>query len=173
MPTRDIALRFRYATAVRNAVILFLLKRPGCQTTKRPVTTIDNFIVEDLATDIIQLFAHNHKEAAKYLLLLPDFIDPSNLSSSIYDIIVETAFAELLKLPRSRERPVYYMTLIADLCRSAPAKIPSALGRAIRAVFAMMDGVECSLDVDCIRRFGEWFAHHLSNFGFNWKWAEW
>lgn len=29
------------------------------------------------------------------------------------------------------------------------------------------------MDTELIYRFIDWFSHHLSNFGFTWKWAEW
>ncbi|TPX36634.1 hypothetical protein SmJEL517_g01308 [Synchytrium microbalum] len=137
---------------------------------------LDRFILEDLTTDIVQLFAHNHPIAAKNLLGLSNYV---NTTINLHDLIVETCFAELFRLPRSTERPVYYMTLISDLCKASLEKIPPALGRAIRGIYGMLDienpdgQVVGGLDVECIQRFGEWFAEHLSNFGYNWKWAEW
>jgi nuclear cap-binding protein subunit 1 len=29
------------------------------------------------------------------------------------------------------------------------------------------------MDLELVSRFMDWFAHHLSNFGFTWKWTEW
>jgi nuclear cap-binding protein subunit 1 len=29
------------------------------------------------------------------------------------------------------------------------------------------------MDLELSYRFMDWFSHHLSNFGFTWKWAEW
>ena len=29
------------------------------------------------------------------------------------------------------------------------------------------------MDLELSYRFVDWFSHHLSNFGFTWKWAEW
>jgi nuclear cap-binding protein subunit 1 len=29
------------------------------------------------------------------------------------------------------------------------------------------------MDIELVQRFLDWFAHHLSNFGFTWKWTEW
>ena len=137
---------------------------------------IDRFLLEDLTTDVVQLYAHNHPIAAKYLLVLSECI---TTDVNLYDMIIETCFSELFRLPRSTEKSVYYSTLIADLCKASLDKIPPALGRAIRGIYAMMDVVNADgivvggLDVQIIQRFGEWFALHLSNFGYNWKWADW
>ncbi|TPX38878.1 hypothetical protein SeLEV6574_g07548, partial [Synchytrium endobioticum] len=138
--------------------------------------TIDRFLLEDLTTDIVQLFAHNHPIAAKYLLAISNHITTTNLN--LHDVIIETCFSELFRLPRSTEKSVYYTTLIADLCKASLDKIPPALGRAIRGIFGLIDVlnpdgiVVGGLDVEVIQRFGQWFALHLSNFGYNWKWAE-
>jgi nuclear cap-binding protein subunit 1 len=44
------------------------------------------------------------------------------------------------------------------------------VGKSIRRLYnSLSDG----LDVDVARRFAEWFAVHMSNFGFQWVWKEW
>nr|CAG8621849.1 4413_t:CDS:2 [Entrophospora candida] len=43
------------------------------------------------------------------------------------------------------------------------------LGKAIGILFRRLD----IMDVECCYRFWNWFAHHLSNFGFLWNWKDW
>jgi nuclear cap-binding protein subunit 1 len=69
---------------------------------------------------------------------------------------------------------VYYTTLIMDLCRESLDKIPSILGRTIKLLFSRLQGSDnFGMDVECINRFAEFFSHHLSNFGFSWRWSDW
>ena len=65
---------------------------------------------------------------------------------------------------------MYYISLIAELCKLSPSTVGPALGKSIRKLYgSLSDG----LDVDLCRRFSEWFATHMSNFGFQWVWKEW
>jgi nuclear cap-binding protein subunit 1 len=131
--------------------------------------------MDDIAVDTIYLHSHNHIECCQLLLGLPNAHAPS--SYNFYQSIVENLIRELIKLPASQEKSVYYATLLFDLCKNAPDKIPSAMGRSIRVIFSRMDsksnGPSGGMDVECIRRFADWFSHHLSNFNFTWKWADW
>lgn len=73
-------------------------------------------------------------------------------------------------LPESMTKPMYYSGLIVELCKLSPSTIGPAVGKSIRKLYnALSDG----LDVEAARRFAEWFAVHMSNFGFQWVWKEW
>lgn len=73
-------------------------------------------------------------------------------------------------LPESTTKPMYYIGLIAELCKLSPSTIGPAVGKSIRKLYnSFSDG----LDVEAGRRFAEWFAVHMSNFGFQWVWKEW
>lgn len=78
---------------------------------------------------------------------------------------------ELLRLPRSREKLIYYSVLVVGMCK-ADSGFPSALGKSVRSVFSAMDN-QGGMDCECVRRIGEWFSIHLSNFKYGWKWSEW
>ncbi|KAJ3232685.1 Component of the cap-binding complex (CBC) [Chytriomyces hyalinus] len=136
---------------------------------------IERFIMDDIALDTIHLLSHNHIECSHFLLNLDKFHKETDYN--FHQAIVENLIRELIKLPRSQELSVYYATLLFDLCKGAPSKVPSAMGRSLRIIFSRMDsegsGVGGGMDVECVRRFGEWFAHHLSNFNYTWKWADW
>ncbi|KAJ3123155.1 Nuclear cap-binding protein subunit 1 [Physocladia obscura] len=123
-----------------------------------PTHKIERFIMDDLILDTIHLLSHNHIEAAHFLLNLDKFHKDSDYNW--YQSIVENLIRELIKLPSSTEMGIYYATLLFDLCKGAPGKVPSAMGRALRIVFSRMDsesgGVGGGMDVECVTRFGEW-----------------
>lgn len=122
---------------------------------------------------MIQIFALNHTEASKILLQLPNYCPEYAAQLNVYQSLVEGILMEMLRLPRPQEKIVYYSTLLMDLCKGALDKVPSAMGRALKVVFERMDAPAGGMDVECIRRLSEWFSHHLSNFGYGWKWKDW
>ena len=76
----------------------------------------------------------------------------------------------MLVLPRPIHKPMYYVALITELCKAQPQTTGPALGKSIRKLYSYLgDG----LDVEAAHRFTEWFAIHMSNFGFQWVWKEW
>ena len=129
--------------------------------------------MDDTILDTIYLLSHNHIECSQLLLSLPKY--HADTLYNFHQSIVENLIRELIKLPASQEKSVYYATLLFDLCKNAPDKVPSALGRSIRVLFSRMDDNDRGggMDIECVRRFAEWFAHHLSNFNFTWKWIDW
>jgi len=83
---------------------------------------------------------------------------------------MQTILGSLLLLPEPSHKSIYYISLITELCKLAPPTVGPAVGKAIRKLYAnLADG----LDVEISRRFAEWFAVHMSNFGFHWVWKEW
>lgn len=65
---------------------------------------------------------------------------------------------------------MYYIALITELCKLQPSTTGPAVGKSIRKLYHYLgDG----LDVEAARKFTEWFATHMSNFGFQWVWKEW
>lgn len=85
------------------------------------------------------------------------------------DVAVDAIFSQLFKLPAPNHKLVYYHAILTELCKLAPAAVAPSLGRAIRFMHRNLE----SMDTELIYRFIDWFSHHLSNFGFTWKWAEW
>ncbi|KAJ3283233.1 Nuclear cap-binding protein subunit 1, partial [Blyttiomyces sp. JEL0837] len=140
-----------------------------------PTSSIQRFIMDDLVVDTIHMLSHNHFECCNILLHMPNF----HINAGGYNFcqaIVENLIRELIKLPASQEKSVYYATLLFDLCKEARDEVPRAMGRSLRTIFSRLDSekfVGGGMDVECIRRLGEWMAHHLSNFDFKWKWIEW
>ena len=136
--------------------------------------SIARFILEDTITDIIRIYSLNHLEASEILLNTQDFLSDSYFQEyNVYQSLVETLITEMVSFPRPQEKIVYYSTLLMDLCKGELKKVPSAMGRSLKIIFERMDLSNEGMDVECIRRLSEWFSHHLSNFGFSWKWKEW
>ncbi|KAH6587853.1 hypothetical protein BASA50_011044 [Batrachochytrium salamandrivorans] len=140
---------------------------------------ITRFILDDAITDLIRIFSLNHKECSLLLLHLDVHFNREYLSKegySIVEAVIECLFAELFRLPKSQERIVYYETLIVDLCKDSLDKVPIVFGRAIKTLYSRLDSgnnFTRGMDVEGIRRLAELFAHHLSNFGFQWNWQAW
>src|ERR1700761_413374 len=76
----------------------------------------------------------------------------------------------LMALPKAKVHPAYYFSLVSELCKLSPATFGPAVGKAFRKIH---DLVGEGLDVELVRRYGDWFAAHMSNFGFQWVWKEW
>lgn len=85
------------------------------------------------------------------------------------DVAVDTVFSQLFQLPASPCKVVYYHAVLIEACKLAPAAIAPSLGRAIRYLYRNSP----RMDLELSYRFVDWFSHHLSNFGFTWKWQEW
>ncbi|KAG0150049.1 hypothetical protein CROQUDRAFT_652715 [Cronartium quercuum f. sp. fusiforme G11] len=149
--------------------------------------TADGVLLRTLVHDIIDLFEVNRKECARILLDLPRWVGRGTFKSKgsqaqekekiegpswiLEHTLVETIVSSIFGMPTPPIRPpVYYTSLIAELCRLSPATVAPALGKAMRRLFGNLPDV---LEPEGIRRFADWFAVHLSNFGFLWVWKDW
>ncbi|KAI8910107.1 MIF4G like-domain-containing protein [Gorgonomyces haynaldii] len=135
---------------------------------------LDRLILKDCIIDTIHIFSLNHKECARLLLEMDHYFTEGYVQTPIvYEVILESIFALAVALPKPQEKSVYYTTLLMDLCRESLDKIPSVLGRSLRTLFARMDIEHGGLDIQVINRLSELFSHHLSNFGYSWRWSDW
>lgn len=152
-----------------------------------PTSTVAASLVRDGLTDTINILDFNRNAAAKILTQMDNFWTPGvfarretafdklrDFSSDVStwkpeDISVDAIFSQIFRLPASEHRLVYYHSLITELCKISPAAVAPSLGRAIRFLFRSLE----SMDMELSYRFMDWFAHHLSNFEFRWKWGEW
>ena len=105
---------------------------------------------------------------------LKDFADTGSGSGSSStwkpeDVAVDAVFSQMFQLPAPPHKLVYYHSVLTEFCRIAPAAVAPSLGRAIRFAYRAIG----DLDRELAHRFLDWFSHHLSNFGFTWKWTEW
>ncbi len=85
------------------------------------------------------------------------------------DVAVDAVFSQMFQLPTPAHKLVYYHSVLTESCKIAPAAVAPSLGRAIRFAYRNIEFV----DLELAGRFMDWFSHHLSNFGFTWKWTEW
>ncbi|KAI9741878.1 MAG: hypothetical protein M1834_000266 [Cirrosporium novae-zelandiae] len=152
-----------------------------------PVTDIASSLIRDSLVDTIDILDYNRNVTAKFLIDIDCYF-----SSNVFvkratpfdklrdvsddrstwkpeDVAVDAVFSELFKLPNPEHKLVYYHSVLTEACKIAPAAIAPSLGRAIRYLYKNIDMMDLELNF----RFLDWFAHHLSNFGFTWKWTEW
>jgi nuclear cap-binding protein subunit 1 len=152
-----------------------------------PTSDIAATIMRDAIVDTINILDFNRNAAAKCLIDLDCYYKPGTFIAratpfdklreqsgdgstwKTEDVAVDAVFSQLLKLPASEHKEVYHHALLTELCKLAPAAIAPSLGRAIRFLYRDLD----TMDLELNYRFMDWFTHHLSNFGFTWKWTEW
>ncbi|ODQ64537.1 hypothetical protein NADFUDRAFT_47202 [Nadsonia fulvescens var. elongata DSM 6958] len=160
---------------------------PVMYETVPPVDTYESLIMRDLATDIMINMDFNRKEVTRQLITLDLFFNnqvfaepgisfdrlstiPEGSSTwKIEDVAVEAILSLMFQLPEMRYKSVYYDSLLIEACIMAPQAIAPVFGRAIRFLYSNLE----SADVEVFHRILDWFSHHLSNFGFTWKWQEW
>lgn len=148
---------------------------------------ISSSLVRDALVDTINLLDFNRIAAAKFLIDLDCYFTPhmfvkratpfdrlrdipeGRTTWKPEDVAVDAVFSQLFTLPAPEHKLVYYHSVLTECCKIAPAAIAPSLGRAIRFLYRSLEG----LDLDLSHRFLDWFTHHLSNFGFTWKWSEW
>lgn len=155
-----------------------------------PVTSVAASLIRDSLLDTINGLDFNRNVTARFLIDVDCYfaegtfvkratpfdrlreVEESGSGASTWkpeDVAVDAVFSQLLQLPAPEHKLVYYHAVLAEACKIAPAAIAPSLGRAIRYLYSSSAG----MDLELAGRFIDWFAHHLSNFGFTWKWAEW
>lgn len=149
--------------------------------------TIASSLIRDGLVDTINTLDFNRHVPARYLMDLDCYFAdgtfvkratpfdelrnfPADRSTwKPEDVAVDTVFSQLFQLPKPEHKLVYYHSILTEACKLAPAAIAPSLGRAIRFLYK----ANPRLDLELSYRFLDWFSHHLSNFGFTWKWSEW
>jgi nuclear cap-binding protein subunit 1 len=148
---------------------------------------ITSTLLRDTLVDTINIMDFNRMAVAKFLIDVDCYFAPDIFVKRATpfdrlrefptdrptwkpeDIAVDAVFSQLFQLPAPEHKLVYYHSVLTECCKIAPAAIAPSLGRAIRFLYRNLE----RLDVDLVSRFLDWFSHHLSNFGFTWKWTEW
>jgi nuclear cap-binding protein subunit 1 len=156
-------------------------------STTPPPTDPSAILIRDTLVDTIEALHFNRNEAARFLIDIDrylgpgTFVDPKTPFDKVRevagdramwkpeDVIVDACFAMLFTLPHAEHRLVYYHSVLTEACKLEPQAVAPSLGRAIRFLYHNVE----RMDVELFHRFLDWFAHHLSNFGFTWKWTEW
>lgn len=125
-------------------------------------TPVVRYILRCFIADVIDNFGENHTLAAQRLLMLPVFREQSGE-------IVESVFSQMCATPEPCFPPVYFGTLFVDLCRVKETRLPTNLLTAVNTMFQEAG----DMDPETFDRLAEWFAFHLSNFGYKWNWSDW
>lgn len=123
---------------------------------------VERFVLRQYVVDVLDNFAVDHWRSAERLLSVQMLADAN-------DVIVETVFSEMCAMPVPAHVSVYYGTVFVDLCTVKDSRLPVKLLAAVEKMF----NDARYLDPESFDRLTEWFAYHLSNFGFKWNWAEW
>lgn len=152
-----------------------------------PASDPGALLIRDALTDAINVLHVNRYIAGKVLIDMDCYFGPDTFVKRATafdklrdldgdkntwkpeDVIVDATFSQLLQLPKSEQKSVFYHSVLTEACRVAPAAVAPSLGRAIRYLYRNVD----KMDLELHHRFLDWFSHHLSNFGFTWKWIEW
>lgn len=152
-----------------------------------PTSHIASSLIRDAVIDTVNILDFNRNIVAKYLTEIDcfwtkdTFVKRSTTFDKLKDvpsgrptwkpedICIDAIFSQIFQLPAPEHRLVYYHSLITESCKISPGAVAPTLGRAIRFLFRNLD----QMDMELSYRFMDWFAHHLSNFEFRWKWTEW
>ncbi|KAL5625600.1 hypothetical protein BROUX41_005660 [Berkeleyomyces rouxiae] len=152
-----------------------------------PTTSIASTILRDVLTDGINNLDFNRYSSARALIEVDNYfahhtfakrgtafdrlreLEEGKSTWKPEDVAVDTVFSQIFQLPGGKHKIIYYHSVLTEACKVAPAAIAPSLGRAIRYLYRHT----ANMDLELSQRFIEWFAHHLSNFGFTWKWQEW
>lgn len=143
-------------------------------------------LLRDSLVDTINILDYNRVAVAKFLIEIDCYWAPDTFVKrgtpfdrlketeehgtwKPEDVAVDAVFSQMFTLPTPEHKLVYYHAIITEACKLAPGAIAPSLGRAIRFLFRQVD----VMDMELTYRFLDWFAHHLSNFDFRWKWSEW
>jgi nuclear cap-binding protein subunit 1 len=148
---------------------------------------IASCLLRDSLVDTINILDFNRNATSKFLIDIDCYFAPGTFVKRATpfdrlkevegdrstwkpeDVAVDAVFSQLFQLPTPEHKLIYYHSVLTEACKIAPAAIAPSLGRAIRYLYKNVD----QMDYELSYRFMEWFAHHLSNFGFTWKWTEW
>ncbi|EMD31829.1 hypothetical protein CERSUDRAFT_119399 [Gelatoporia subvermispora B] len=148
-------------------------------------TTPVGYAIRSGLLDLVDIFEVNRKECARLLLEFPKWTLPGTFKPregapyaepvpgknwDLETTVLETILGSVFLLPETTHKPIYYYTLITELCKLMPKSAGPAVGKSIRKIYALLaDG----LDVEVAQRFADWFSIHMSNFNFGWVWKEW
>ena len=173
-------------------VLMLHCSRVYYQITPDPHTP-NGYILRTTIMQITNIFEINRRESARLLMEVPKWFasgtfksakeaaakpegdgmvvePPAGPSWQLENTLIETVLSLSFRLPGSSHKTLYYSGLITELCKLSPQTVGPAVGKSIRKLYSELGN---GLDVDAARRFVEWFATHMSNFGFAWVWKEW
>lgn len=152
-----------------------------------PTSNVASCLMRDAIVDTINILDFNREQTSKFLNIIDSFwadgtfaqkatpfdklrdLEQGRPSWKQEDVAIDAVFSQIFTLPAPEHKLVYYHSLITEICKISPSAIAPSLGRAIRFLYRSLE----LMDLELAYRYMDWFAHHLSNFEFRWKWTEW
>ncbi|VDM40166.1 unnamed protein product [Toxocara canis] len=126
--------------------------------------SIERFLIEEDLCWIIEQNVWNRKECAVELL---DY--QRRHTVPINYMALEVIFSQLFRLPEPPTRPIFYGSLLIELCKIQPTSMPQVLAQATELLYQRLD----SMHFSAIDQMIDWFSYHMSNFEYRWSWTEW
>nr|CDQ02524.1 Bm3810, isoform c [Brugia malayi] len=124
--------------------------------------SIERFLVEKELCSIIENNCYSRKEcAAKLVNYRKKTVIPINY------MILEVIFSQLFRLPHPPLRPLFYGSLMIELCKTK--NMPQVIAQAAELFYQRID----TMQLECIDRLIDWFSYHMSNFEYRWSWVDW
>lgn len=130
-----------------------------------PPVSIERHLLEAHILDILISFHKERKICADSLLMYA----ASKPQLPVYYCIVEVILGEMLRLPTANWSTIAYGSILVELCKRQPDKIPQVVAQALDIIYNRLN----SMSVACFDRLVNWVSHHISNFGFNCQWSKW
>ncbi|KAF8760298.1 MIF4G like [Rhizoctonia solani] len=152
------------------------------ELTPSPATPL-GYTLRTLFVDMINIYEVNRKEGARILMEVHRWLslgtfrpegDREATGIILQNCLIEAVLSQLFHLPRSTLKLMYHAALINELCKLSPQTVGPAVGKSFRKMYSLLsnpDPVEAGaagLDTRLAHLFAEWFALHMSNFGFAW-----
>ncbi|KAH8343764.1 hypothetical protein KR059_007486, partial [Drosophila kikkawai] len=130
-----------------------------------PSLSIERYLLEAQVRHVLQSHHLERKKCAKHLLS----IAASKPQLAVCHSIVEVILGEMLRLPKAALPTINYGSILIELCRLQPYKMPPIVVQAANIIYSHLE----SMNVACFDRLVNWLSLHLSNFGFHWHWGQW
>ncbi|VDK17341.1 unnamed protein product [Anisakis simplex] len=141
--------------------------------------SIERFLIEEDLSWIIEENIWNRKECATELL---DY--QKRHTVPINYMALEVIFSQLFRLPQPPTRPLFYGSLLIELCKIQPTSMPQVIAQATELLYQRIDTMHFSA-VDqyvfiavivfcCLFYYVlKFLCYHMSNFEYRWSWSEW
>ncbi|KAM3721198.1 Nuclear cap-binding protein [Dirofilaria immitis] len=124
--------------------------------------SIERFLVKEELCSIIKNNRYSRKECAAQLVNYQ-----KKAMVPINYMILEAIFSQLFRLPHPPLRPLFYGSLMIELCKMKD--MPQVIAQAAELFYQRID----TMQLECIDRLIDWFSYHISNFEYRWSWIDW
>eukprot|EP01012_Entosiphon_sulcatum_P009994 TRINITY_DN15775_c0_g1_i4.p1 TRINITY_DN15775_c0_g1~~TRINITY_DN15775_c0_g1_i4.p1 ORF type:complete len:896 (+),score=194.08 TRINITY_DN15775_c0_g1_i4:40-2688(+) len=121
----------------------------------------DRLVVQQYITDTLYFWNASREDCVKRLRLLP-------VKASYEHLVVEGILSHLFMVPQTPFCAMLYSSVLVDLCK-IDFNYPVVIAEAIEILYDRVP----RMDNEIVDRFVQFFAFHLSSFGFKWFWEDW